>query len=233
MHLELDPAFLVELVQLVETEPMETRFRKCRHLRPEAFRTIFLDCLEMPIVRECLDAALSFEGTEVLQLVVSDCLELIVWDRAEWQWYRVVTSDKRMAKSLQRRHPVLRVDLQNLLDEVDELEYLQALIMSILNFDLIRVHDVVSLAHELLESLSLPFQDVPLLQQLPKIKQRMVFLGHIVIATMLRFDASHQKLLEGLQVERVLMLIVIKELVTVDRVVDHVHRWHPAKLNDF
>lgn len=68
-----------------------------------------------------------------------------------------------MAQSLQRRHPVLGVDLQDLLDEVNELEYLEALVISILNFDLIWVHDVVSLAHKLLVSLSLLFQDEPLL----------------------------------------------------------------------
>jgi hypothetical protein len=187
----------------------------------------------MPIMRRSLNAALTLEGAEILQLVVSDCLEPIVWNCAERQGYRVVTSNEGMAESLQRRHPILRVDLQDLLHEVDELEYFQALIISILHFDLIGVHDVVSLAHEFLVALSLLFQNVPLLQQLPEIEQRMIFLGHVDIAAMLWFDAGHQKLLEGLQVESVLMLIVIKELVSVDGVVDHVHWWHPAKLNDF
>lgn len=61
----------------------------------------------------------------------------------------------------------------------------------------------------------------------------MIFLGHVVIAAVLRLDAGHQKLLECLQVESVLMLIVVKEFVSVDRVVDHVHWWHSTKLNDF
>lgn len=233
VHLELDPTLLIEFVQLVETEAVETGFWECRDLGPEAFGTVFLACFEMPVRGGGLDTALTLKRAEILQLVVSDRLEPIIGYGAERQWYRVVTGDKGMAQRLKRRHPILGVDLQDLLHEVDELEYLQTLVISILHFDLIRVHDIVSLVDELLVSLSLPFQDVPLLQQLPKIEQRMVFLGHVVVATVLWFDTGHQKLLEGLQVERVLMLVIEEELVAVDRVVNHVHWWHPAKLNDF
>ena len=61
----------------------------------------------------------------------------------------------------------------------------------------------------------------------------MVLLGHVDIAAMLLFDAGHQKLLEGLQVESVLILIIKEEPVSVDGVVDHVRWWHPTKLNNF
>ena len=68
---------------------------------------------------------------------------------------------------------------------------------------------------------------------MPEIEQSMIFLWHVDITTMLCFDAGHQELLEDLQVESVLMLIVIKEIVLVDRVENYAHWWHPEKLNDF
>ena len=62
-------------------------------------------------MRGSLNTALSLQGTEILQLVVSDCLQPIIWYCSERQWNRVITSNEGMAKSLQRRHPILRVNL--------------------------------------------------------------------------------------------------------------------------
>lgn len=59
---------------------------------------------------------------EVGKLLQSGLRQEVVRGRQERQRGRVVAGDERVAQSLERSEPLGRIDLQDLLDEVNELE---------------------------------------------------------------------------------------------------------------
>lgn len=105
----------------------------------------------------------------VLKLIISNLLQLKILRWLKWKGYLCFSSDEGMAKSLQGRQPLLRIDLQNLLNEINKLEYLLPLTNTIIQGYLVYIFYLNTLALQKLLLLRPQLHDVPLLEELAKI----------------------------------------------------------------
>lgn len=107
----------------------------------------------------------------------------MVRSRAEWQRPRSFASDERVRQCLQRRQPLPRIHLQNLLHEVNELINFLLAALAVLN-----LHHVEAWWHgQLLRQciivrLLLELENVMRFEQLAEVQVLMIVLGNGVVA---------------------------------------------------
>jgi len=143
------------------------------------------------------------------QLPLPPLLQLEIRNIHEWQLSSLDSGNKRMIQSLQRRHSLPRVDLENLLHKVDEEPNLSPFLYAIFELWLFSTvsPSVIVLLLQLL--------DVFVLQQLHEVKKRVVSLWLFNVLVMLRRHLSHQKLSERFEVVPLLLRIEEEESITM------------------
>jgi hypothetical protein len=154
-------------------------------------------------------------------VAISLMLKLVLSSRLEWKLGLVISSNERVAESLQRGQSIIWINLQDLLNKVYELEYLESLLDSIsqgyfvqaVNLDAFSLKGFCMLHSQLL--------DVPLLEKLTEVEERMVSLRPVYALLHVIGHRCHQELLERLQAVLLGELVKREESVSIDRVVNH------------
>ena len=143
------------------------------------------------------------------QLPLPPLLQLEIREIHEWQLRSLHSGDKRMIQSLQRRHSLPRIDLEDLLHKVDEEPNLSPFLYAIFKLWLFSAVSpgVIVLLLQLL--------DIFVFQQLHEVKKRVVSLRLFNVLVMLRRHLSHQKLGERFEVVPLLLRIEEEETITM------------------
>ena len=115
-----------------------------------------------------------------------------------------------------------------MLHEVNELENSESLLHAVCHWQLV----VVLVSEHIMSMLHFQLLDMPLLKKLPKVKEGMISLRHVVAVLLVESNRCHYELLMRFKSYLLSKLVKSEEPISVVRVVDHLGGGHATKFND-